>query len=498
MTLEELITSVRAARDGKITERRAAAAALAALRARIDGDTPPTEQELEAAVAQRDALDRQIDALTARIDDELGPELERERVLAGLQTQQGAGGAPSPAQRGGTPGAGYENQGRIGAEERTYAPHRDRAFDERSGKFRKDLQPGLDFQRDVIAAFSGNVAAAQRLERHAHEERVERQANGTLASVERAWNDRAVATSALAGVVVPQYLTEYYAGMPSNGRPFADICTPHPLPEVGMTAFIGKVTTATSVDDQASEGSAASETDIDDTLLSLPVRTAAGQQTVSRQASDRGVGSEDVVIGDLYKRWASNIDTKLLRVATDGLTNVATAVTYTDATPTAAELWPKLLNAQADAVASLLDMATGPIVTLMHSRRWFWLQSQVGTSWPFIGQPGIPSQQGGVNYAELYGKGFAGVLPNGSPVVLDNNIATNLGAGTNEDEVYTLDPGEAHLFEDANAPMFIRAEQTKAANLQLLLVLYSYYAFTHVRVSHARKVSGTGLVTPTF
>ena len=62
----------------------------------------------------------------------------------------------------------------------------------------------------------------------------------------------------------------------------------------------------------------------------------------------------------------------------------------------------------------------------------------------------------------------------------------------------SFEGSEAHLFEDPNAPMFIRAEQTKAANLQVLLVLYGYYAFTFARVPHARKVSGTGLVTPTF
>lgn len=494
MTLEQLIASVRKALDEKIKAQRAAQSTLNALRARVDGDNPPTDDEVRAAVEARDAVDAEIDALTAR-RDELQAELNRDRALDGLQSQPGETPDGAPATGRGVP---YDRAARTGAEERTYAQHRDRAFDERTGGFRKGLQPGQEFVRDVVAAARGNVAAAQRLERHADEERIDREADGTAYMLQRSVEDRAVGTSAFAGVVVPQYLTQYYAGLPSNGRPFADVCTPHPLPETGMTANIGRVSTATSVDDQASEGTAVSETDIDDTLLTLPIRTAAGQQTVSRQASDRGLGTEDITLGDLYKRWASNIDTKLLRVATDGLTNVATAVSYTDGTPTAAELWPKLLNAQADAFAALADMSTGPILTLMHSRRWFWLQSQVGTSWPFIGQPGIPAQNGGVNYGELYGRGFAGVLPNGSPVVLDNNIATNLGAGTNEDEVYALDPGECHLFEDANAPMFIRADQTKAATLQLLLVLYSYYAFTHVRVPHVRKVSGTGLVAPTF
>jgi hypothetical protein len=485
MTLQELIAQVRAAREAKITAARAAAQTLTDLRTRIDGDTPPTEDELRSAVETRDAADAEVNALTDRLT-ELGTDLERQNALDALQNEPAPAGVVRQREVSGPRAV-------VTSEERTYSAHRDKSFDTRSGTFRKGARPGADFQRDVVAAFAGNLSAMQRLQAHETEERIDRRANGTAGYL-----DRAVATSALSGIVVPQYLTEYYAAQPTTGRPFADICTPHPLPETGMSAFIGKVTTGTNVDDQASEGTAVAETDIDDTLLTLPIRTAAGQQTVSRQGIDRGIGTEDVILGDMYKRWASNLDRKLLNVATDGLTNVATAVTYTDATPTAAELWPKLLNAQADAVGALLDMATGPLVTLMHSRRWFWLQSQVGTSWPFIGQPGIGTQQGGVNYAELYGRGFAGVLPNGSAVVMDNNIATNLGAGTNEDEAYAVDPGECHLFEDPSAPMFIRAEQTKAANLQVLLVLYGYYAFTFARVSHARKVAGTGMVTPTF
>ena len=86
-----------------------------------------------------------------------------------------------------------------------------------------------------------------------------------------------------------------------------------------------------------------------------------------------------------------------------------------------------------------------------------------------------------MNYAERYGKGVRGVLPNGTPVVVDNNIATNLGAGTNEDEIYSARKNECHLWEDPNAPLFIRAEQTKAANLGVLLVVYGYFAYTFGR-----------------
>ena len=85
------------------------------------------------------------------------------------------------------------------------------------------------------------------------------------------------------------------------------------------------------------------------------------------------------------------------------------------------------------------------------------------------------------------------------PVVLDASIATNFGAGTNEDRIYGITADEAHLWEDPNAPLFIRAEQPAAASLGVLFVVYSYFAYTFGRYPSAHgKISGTGLITPTF
>jgi hypothetical protein len=228
------------------------------------------------------------------------------------------------------------------------------------------------------------------------------------------------------------------------------------------------------------------------------VKTAAGQQTLSRQSIERGAGVEAVVLDDLFRRYHTNLDNKLLNEATTGMTNVATAVAYTDGTPTAAEAYPKIIEGLAGVEAALLDMASGDNIAVMHSRRWYWLQNAMGSTWPLITQPGTIAQTLGANYAEAYGRGVRGLLPNGTPVIVDNNIATNLGAGTNEDEIYLADRQECHLWEDPDAPMYIRAEQAKAANLGVLMVVYGYYAYTFTRYAHARKVGGTGLVTPTF
>ena len=354
---------------------------------------------------------------------------------------------------------------------------------------------GMQFLRDVATQFVFGGAAAdasQRLSAHMAEERAER---GDLID---AYGNRAAGTGAFAGLVVPQYLVDLYAPKARAGRPFADFCRHHDLPETGMTVYLGKVTTGTTTALQAAEGDTVSETDIDDTLMSIPVQTNAGSQSISRQALERGLGVEDTTVEDLFAAHDTTLDSTLLNQSSTGLTNVATSIAYTDASPTGPELYPKFLAANAGIEAALLAFFQNDAAHVMHSRRWNWLQAQLVSTWPMIGQQGIAPQQAGVNYGEVYGSGFRGVLPNGTPVVVDNNIATNLGTGTNEDEVYTASKAECHLWEDPNAPMLIKAEQNQAKKLLVDLVVYRYFAYTFTRRAHAQKIAGTGLVTPSF
>lgn len=369
----------------------------------------------------------------------------------------------------------YDQVARVGTEERTYHKGSDRK--------------GSQFVRDVAKQFLfRDLEAEQRLVRHMQEERVERAQYLT----------RAAGTGAFSGLVVPQYLTDMYAPAVANLRPFADICNHHDLPTEGMTVNISRITTASSVALQATENTAVSETDMDDTLLTENVQTASGQQTLSRQALERGTGIEEVALGDLFKRYATTLDNTLINQATTGLAAVATTTTYTDASPTVPELYPKLLGAAAGVEAALLGQAV-PSHVIMHSRRWYWMQSQVGPNWPTIQQPGIDVQAAGVNNAVRYGTGSRGVLPNGMSAVVDNNVSTAGGTGTNEDAIFVVPQDECHLWEDPQAPVFIRAEQAKAASLGVLLVLYGYFAYSLRRYSNGmQSITGTGLQTPTF
>jgi hypothetical protein len=378
----------------------------------------------------------------------------------------------------------YDQVARVGTEERTYRPDVDRK--------------GAMFLRDVARQFLYNdVQAGTRLSRHMHEERVER-----AQFVERAAGD--TNTGNWTGLVVPQYITDMKAPAIANLRPFANICNQHDLPASGMSVNISRVTTASSAALQATELTAVSATSLDDTLLTENVQTAAGQQTLSRQAIDRGTGIEEVVMDDLFRRYASVLDLTLITQASTGLSAVATSTAFTTASPafmsaTAADsLYGKIQSASAGVEAALLAYGQ-PTHAIMHSRRWYWIQSKVSALWPGITQPGVPTQAGGVSTTAGYDQGSRGILPNGLQVIVDNNLTVNNGTGTSEDEIYIVPSTECHLWEDPSAPVFIRAEQAAAANLGVLLVLYGYFAYSFRRYANGMgKINGTGLTTPTF
>ena len=181
----------------------------------------------------------------------------------------------------------------------------------------------------------GDRDAQARLERHREEMAVEH---------------RDGSTANYAGLVVPQYLTQLAAELARAGRPFADQCTSLPLPADGLTVNISRVTTGSSAAVQAAENDAVSETDIDDTLLTVDIRTIAGQQDVSRQAIERGTGVDALVMNDLAASYAATLDTQVINGSGSsgqhlGILNTTGigSQTYTAATATIAGLWPKLI-----------------------------------------------------------------------------------------------------------------------------------------------------------
>jgi HK97 family phage major capsid protein len=341
------------------------------------------------------------------------------------------------------------------------------------------LQSDASFVADAYAAqFSNDFAAKDRLARHMNEERIER---------------REVTSSNFAGLVVPQYLTELAAPFARAGRPTADAARKHQLPPAGLTLNISKITTGSAVAAQ-SEGATVQNTNMDDTLLTINVNTYAGEQDVSRQAIERGTGIDSIVMADLVSAYHTTLNTA---VVAELLASAGQTVTYTDASPTVPELYPKLLDAVQKVQTTFF---AGPNVIIMHPRRLAFILAALDSSNRPLAVPtpyamnAVATGAGSVQY------GNSGYSIAGLPVITDATISTAQGAGTNQDTIYVGNLQELHLWEQGSGePMMLRFEQNQADQLNVTMIVYGYAAFTANRYPNAwAQINGTGLVTPTF
>lgn len=350
----------------------------------------------------------------------------------------------------------------VKSEARTYSP-----------------QAETSFIRDAYAAqFSNDYAAQQRLARHMNEEKIER---------------RDVTSANFAGLIVPQFLTELAAPFARAGRPTADIARKHQLPDAGLTLSISKVTTGSSVAEQT-EGAAVSETNMDDTKLDISVKTFAGQQNVSRQAIERGTNIDSLVMADLVSAYHTTLDAAVIDEVKVGNGN---SVTYTDASPSVAELYPKILDVVQKIQTSFF---AGPNVIVMHPRRLAFILAAVDDQKRPLAVP-VPNYNGQPAFASGNGApvyGNSGYSIAGLPVVTDANVPTTLN--TDQDAIYIGNSQELHLWEQGSGePMMLRFEQPKASELDITMIVYGYSACTVRRYPKAwGEIIGTGLAAPTF
>jgi HK97 family phage major capsid protein len=481
------LTQVRDQVKAKLDERAAIQARVTAAEAEVDAIISRANTE------RRDISDEETALIRERRDDVTKVNAELDQVisdLAGLQQreqllseheQSKAASQAAAARWAGAADTPEQNaSARVTREPRTYGRHSEAR--------------GVSFFKDVYSRFLfGDMGASQRLERHLQEARVEELAG--YDGVEA----RDVGTGAFAGLTVPQYLTDLVAPLARAYRPTVEICNRHPLPDKGMSIVISRVTTGSATAAQATENAATQETDMDDTALTVNVRTYAGQQDVSRQAIERGTGVDSIVLDDLTRDYWTKVDAAVLNGAGTSGTHLGirattgiVSVAYTDTTPTVAELWPKFadFNQQIEAGAFM-----GVTHYIMHPRRFWWVASSVGTNVPFLHVQKVATNQAGNVGTASYGANDRNLI--GVDVVTDGNMLTNIGAGTNQDDIVGVYAPELHFWDDG--VQFLRAEQTAAGNLTIKFVLYGYSAFTAERYPATHGIiTGTGLVTPTF
>jgi HK97 family phage major capsid protein len=443
----------------KVVERRDAVkaemdAVLEAVAAENRTDLTAEETaKVDALVAESRSLDEKIEKLTAQAAAD-AKAAEARSAVADIATPK-VGGF------------------KVTREARTYTSDSDASF----------------FKDAYNAQFKSDYAAQERLARHQREESIER---------------RDVGTAQFEGLVIPQYLVDLAAPLARAGRPFADFVTNKmTLPPSGMTLNISRMTTGSSTAVQVTQNDAVSETDVDDTLLTINVRTIAGQQDLSRQAIERGTGIDTFVAADLIRSWHTTLDAQLLNGSGNagqiqGLRNAGgNAITFTSTAPTVGLLYPKL----ADAIQQIqTNSFLNPTHFVMHPRRLAFLLAAVdSTNRPLV----VPAANGPTN-ASGVGAGSAaygnsGYQMMGLPIVTDANIGTTYGTTTNQDEIYVVTAGESHLWEQPGSPFTLRYDATGAGNLTIKTVVYGYAAYTAGRYPTAASIiSGTGLSAPTF
>jgi HK97 family phage major capsid protein len=472
--LKQVRDHLKAALDERNVIQARKAAAVAEIEAMIGKANTEhrdiTDQELALANERRAAMatvDAELEQVLANID---GLQ-QREALLKDTIAAREASSAAAARWAGASPTSDPAPNVRVKSEPRIYS--------------KQSEARGVSFFADAFnARYNYDANAQERLERSQREAQIEH---------------RDITTSTFNGLIPPQYLMEDFAPLARAGRPFANMVPTRPLPDTGMSIISTKTTTGTATAIQTVQNSAATETDLVTTDITIPVVTITGQQDLSRQSIERGARSDSEVFQDLISDYNSKLGVQWLRGSgasgqSKGIITAATTFqTWTGTT--VASFMSKVLGSANDVNTGIFKPAT---VVVMTSRRWHWLLSQADTT----GRPlAVSNASLGMNVSAVGGTGYGagvGVLVGpGLPVIVDEGIGAGFGVSTNEDRVIVTRLEELRGWE---APvMAFRFDESAGAPQTVRLAVFGYSAFNAERyVSGTSVIQGSGLVAPSF
>lgn len=371
----------------------------------------------------------------------------------------------------------------------------------RSEMNRGDGDGGVQAARDRLSRHRQEIDAAMVKREHARSQRAEKELRGIdRGSVfEKRVNPNR--TDGQGGYFVPpDWLVGDYIDLPRFGRTFANSVRNLTLPTGTDSINIPKVATGTLTGVQTADAAAVTSQDLTDTFVTAPVRTIAGQQDIAIQLLDQSpVAFDEIVFADLIADYNQRLDIQCWNGSGSagqlkGVLNVSgiNAVTYTDATPTLAELYLPLMQALSLVAKNRKMMATA---TFMTPSRWYWAASQLDSqNRPLI----LPETQSPFNPLALQtGGDVEGPVGRvgSQPILADGNIPTNLGAGTNEERIIAARTSDLYLWEGSMRTRVL--QEILSGTLQVRLQVYNYAAFMADRRPEAISViSGTGLIAP--
>lgn len=297
--------------------------------------------------------------------------------------------------------------------------------------------------------------------------------------------------------VPPLWLVDEYIDLPRFGRTTAGLCRNMPLPTGTDSINLPKVATGTAVAAQTADAAAVNSQDMTDTFVNAPVRTIAGQQDAAMQLLDQSpVGFDEVIFADLIADYNMRLDVQVLNGSGSagqmtGILNTGSinAVTYTDATPTLPELYPAIAQS-ASLVATRRKLV--PTAAVMLPSLWYWATAQLDTAnRPLITTLSAFNPTAAQN--GLSDDGPAGMLAMGLPTYIDGNMPSNLGAGTNESRVITARWSDLYLWEGSLQTRVLT--EVLSGTLQVRFQVYAYGAFMpNRRPESISVISGTGVI----
>lgn len=456
MRIQELIAARAAARDGLAAQRDALGVEAQAILDHVETEarTQLTEDEnarhLEI-IGQRATLRTQIEAADGEI--------------SALRADQAADEARAAAARDTHRVA--EPAARTGAEPVTY---------------RKGGQES--YFRDLYMAKSyGRADAIERLRRNDAEVRA-------ISATDGAGGE----------FVPPTWLVDEFMAKARPGRVFANNLTQLPLPGGTDSISLPRITTGTSVAEQATQNSNVSETDMVTDSVTAAVATLGGRQTVSLQLVEQSpINIDQIVLGDLAADYARALDVFCLTnnaTSKKGILSVSgvNTVTYTAATPAVADYIAKLVAA-ATAIHTNRYLPVEKI--FMRPDVWGWIVSgQDANKRPLVVPVGFGASNASGIAEGAVAEGLAGYITSlAVPVYLDPNLPDNKGTGTNESWTVAARTSDIQLYEGTLKAESFR--ETKAEQLSVVFRLYNYAALHSERSPKSISVvSGTGTITP--
>lgn len=330
--------------------------------------------------------------------------------------------------------------------------------------------------RDLL---SGGPSARARLDRHAGEMRVEmpkREARAARpAGMEYRTNPNRLQGQGGYGAP-PLWLIDEFAGAPRPARVLADMIPQFTLPAGVASVNLPRLTTGARVAVTSDLGAVPSQ-DIADAAVTSPVVAITGQADIALQILEQsppGAHFDHIVFTELSADYDAQLETLLfngtgLNGQFLGVLNVptgaglATAVAYTDSTPTSAELLPFV----AQAIGKVGDNRLRPPEALfMRTARWAWIAIT------------------DMNLA-------AGPQRLILPVRLADAIPTTVG-GSGQDAIVACVPSDMLLLE-ANAATRVMP-QPLSGTLEVRLQLVGYAAALVARQpTGIATVTGTGM-----